>query len=411
MAEKKSMTKAAEEYLRQRSQEMGDTEFVGDLFDHYSSDRFYGETASGNGWPYAGAPADMGPLNPEGTRVDPYYAGYLTKPVTQDRDLSAKSYAPSGYSDPRSGLVKLGLYGGSWDDPIMFPGGLEGLEDVAGNYYDIPEGERGGLQSGLFQAKDGDADRARLVNQALQGTYGEEITERYGFVPGHMGMYSERPGEWVGGITTEDGLLSNGDDSKFGYYSLRDDGIRIDPRNDANVRETLAHELSHRGLAALSNLNEMGDPRIAEIEQELGMDFDDKVVNKDASSTSWITPPGKKLSLSDLMTYSGRHEGGDSGAYVEHNLIDAASRNRNNRYLYEGHEFDGDTVVGVNPGGYEDYGRAYGMLGQIANEIVNKQQKKNYEWVKNMRNQYDSPRVYGGKSGTALHPLLEKAGY
>jgi len=406
-----TLSKEAENYLGQKSQEFGDIEFVGDLFDHYSSDRFYGETSSEKGWPYAGAPADMGPLNPEGTRVDPYYAGYLTKPVTQDRGLSAKSYAPSGYSDPRSGLVKLGLFGGSWDDPIRFPGGVGSLADVVGEYYDIGPEDRDNLNSAIFRAKDGDANRANLVNQALEGTYGADFAERYGFVPGHIGMYSERPGEWVGGITSEDGLLANRDDSKFGYYAPRDDGIRIDPRNDANVRETLAHELSHRGLAALSNLNEMGDPRIAEIEQELGMDFDDKVVNKDASSTSWITPPGKKLSLSDLMTWQGRHEGDDAGAHVEHNLIDAVSRNRNSRYLYEGHEFDGDTIVGVNPGGYEDYGRAYGMLGQIANEVVNKQQKKNHEWVKNMRNQYDSPRVYGGKSGTKVHPLLEAAGY
>lgn len=389
----KPLSIEAENYLRQQSESFGNTEFVGDLVDHLTSNRYY--TTPTTDVPISGAPTDLGPTNVKWDNtfgsIDPAYGTLVTREAWNDDDIGGQYRGPTGWDDPALGLVKLGLYGGGnntekWEDDML----ASGLADSSGG-----EVSDEAIREAMQRARLGDEDAINALS-GLNSIDNNPVSSFFlDYLPGSM--KAESP-DWVGNFAPTPGLLSGGEDSVFGDYSAWTDEIRYDP-NDRNSRETIVHELAHRGIDGLRR----GD--VKDLTQYVpgnwglmsGQTLDDFKFYEDPMT-------GEGYNFSSLL---GRRVGDDYGQSVEHNLIDSVSRNRNNRLLFESY---GEPTINEFPRSRENAQDAYTNLGTLATNMVNAAQKDKYDYVREERAKEDS-ELYGGKSGTDLHPLLQKAGY
>ena len=195
------------------------------------------------------------------------------------------------------------------------------------------------------------------------------------------------------------GLLNN--KRKYGHYLPRTNEINIDT-NVRGIDQTTTHELMHRGIGALE--------REYRAYGQLPGGSTDTYLTTDPDT-------GRRITIDEFlrdrwMGEADRESSGPAGHGVEHNMINAVSRNRAKRSNFLGvrdpREF-GD--IGKQNRQRRDSAEGLGRLGTIANAIVDQNQKDKYNWVKDTRERMDSPRVFGGKSGTKVHPLLAAAGY
>jgi len=294
-------------YLGDRSVQFGDTEFVGDLFDHLSSQRYYGDpnkpANTADGGRYIQRPPGEAYKNLGDWRQGNLNNVSRMNPDTDYNSRIGRDYlGPTGWDDPRSGLIKLGLYGSQnptqWNlNRYDYDEQIKRLE-AAGATKEQAEGV-------ISRARFGDEEAQGLVQKylgALPGTKESSPSSTsdeeydnwfaYNTAPGIIGQVdtpidwdpdrssqsgndkefrsdvnadqnllggsqsyggqknyyptiTDRP-DWVGGFENEGGLLKN--DNLFGYYMPTDDKITTDVRGDSNVRETQVHELAHRGL-------------------------------------------------------------------------------------------------------------------------------------------------------------------
>ena len=410
------LSKDAEKYLGQRSKEFGDIEFVGGLVDSLTSNRYYpGEGGNAGMDALAGSNTGLGPdriggvddrvyrnmVNKQGwgsnhldklsakelATIDPDYRKSTTAADLNDSRSGGKYQGATGYNDPQFGLVKLGLFGNGFGDV-----GGEMTEDIIDNF--VSRGaKRENVEGWLYGARMGDQESIEWVKKYLPPNLQEDFKNRY---PG--GLLQEKY-DWVGGITSMPGLLNN--KRKYGHYLPRTNEINIDT-NVRGIDQTTTHELMHRGIGALEReYRAYGQLPGANTNTYLTTDPD----------------TGRKITIDEFlrdrwMGEADRESSGPAGHGVEHNMINAVSRNRAKRSNFLGvrdpREF-GD--IGKQNRQRRDSAEGLGRLGTIANAIVDQNQKDKYNWVKDTRERMDTPRVYGGKSGTKVHPLLAAAGY
>jgi hypothetical protein len=179
----------------------------------------------------------------------------------------------------------------------------------------------------------------------------------------------------------------------FGKYNAGSDRITVSP-DDKNVRETLVHELGHRGASGLSRL----PPGLinSALEEEYGQGA--------GGETAFIDPTtGKHMTTSEFLEYENRRGDGEYGQGPEHNMIDASSRNRNNRYMFESFGTDDHSP---DAEGRKDAQGTYGILGRVANNVLDRLQAGKAREVETMRTV--GPQWYGGVTGTESSPLIPR---
>jgi hypothetical protein len=119
--------------------------------------------------------------------------------------------------------------------------------------------------------------------------------------------------------------------------------------------------------------------------------------------TAFIDPTtGEHMTANEFLDYDKRWPDA-AGQSPEHNMIDASSRNRNNRYMYESF---GTGENSPDPEGRGDAQSSYGILGNVANNILARLQAGKAREVETMRNV--GPEWYGGKTGTGSSPLIPR---
>jgi hypothetical protein len=400
-------------YLFNQSVKMGDHEFVGDLVDHLTSNRYYSNEHSEA---LAGAPEDLGPAaggawdNPK-RGEDPrdkfatMYGGLVSPDTWLDKDLGGKYGGATGYNDPKFGLVKLGLYGTQgpstsqdayaagkiWD--VLRELGWDGNE-TSKVLEDLREGS---LEPGFLDAlehKMGEGYAGSLPGSTQSQEWDDREMEDA--PPGVF--FSDRPG-WTGNFKYDTKTTERED--IFGKYSPFSDTITVSP-DDKNVRETLVHELGHRGMSGLSRL----PPGLVSsaLEEEYGQGA--------GGETAFIDPTtGNHMTTSEFLDYDSRWPDKGAGevqtdAYgqsPEHNLIDASSRNRNNRYMFESFGTDDHSP---DAEGRKDAQGTYGILGRVANNVLDRLQAGKAREVETMRTV--GPQWYGGVTGTESSPLIPR---
>ena len=392
------------DYLLYQSQKMGDTEFVGDLVDHLTSNRYYSNDYSEA---LAGARDDLGPLEGSlktedgitrfvGDRLATMYDTLPTRDTLYNVTPGGKYGGATGYNDDKFGLVKLGLYGTQGPSSYQDINSANAMWNAMSK-YNLSTEEKAEVMDGI---RTGDTARDDL--DWLE----EEMGEGYaGSLPGSSqnqawddrGMdnpppgvfWADRPG-WVGGFNYD--AKTAKEEDIFGKYNPGSDLITVSP-DDKNVRETLVHELGHRGMSGLSRLPAglVGSA----LEEEFGRGA--------GGETAFIDPTtGKHMTTSEFLDYGNRWPGGE-GQSPEHNVIDASSRNRNNRYMFESF---GTGENSSDPEGRKYAQSTYGVLGRVATNLLNKLQEGKAREVVKMRN--EGPEWYGGKSGTAVSPLIPR---
>ena len=386
-------------YLQQRSQEMGNTEFVGDLADHLTSNRYYSNDYSEA---LAGAPTDLGPAGEEGftgyyNSMDPMYGGLVSSETWNNNNAGGKYAGATGYDDTKFGLVKLGLFGtqgpSSYQD-VEAAGRIYGalnnkgmeMEDIRNVFYDLREGKISQENLDLLEGEMGESFAGSLPGSTVNQGWDDRGMNN----PPAGVFFSERPG-WVGGFDYDS--EETGEQDIFGKYSPFLDNITVSP-DDKNVRETLVHELGHRGMSGLSRL----DPQL--INGAMNYNFGDGASDR----TIWEDPTtGESFTANQFLANRGS-TGNSYGQSPEHNLIDATSRNRNNRNMYESFgtgDEPGDTSTGI-----DHAQNAYGILGRIANSVSNYLQAGKKNEVDTMRTV--GPEWYGGVTGSATSTLIPK---
>ena len=134
-------------YLRKSSEEFGDVEFVGDLVDDLTSNRYFPGQGGRKGMdPIAGG--YFGPFSSHGPSKDlydkwssygadhdfatmlsnhePSYDNFISVQDLNDMKSGGNYVGPVDYNDPKFGLVKMGLYGGGMS---MVPSEENALRD------------------------------------------------------------------------------------------------------------------------------------------------------------------------------------------------------------------------------------------------------------------------------------------
>ena len=355
----KPMTKAAEEYLRQRSMEMGDTEFVGGLIDALTSNRYFPGQGGNKGMDaLAGEATGLGPdivggkdydairmmtnnrwPHSQATRyadVDPDWRGSISADDLLYGGSGGDYLGPTSNRDPAFGLIKLGLYG-------------SGLGDTGNNVTDS------------------------IIDN------------------------------WVGGIKTQPGMLD--DERMYGVYKPRDNTVTIDPEV-RSVDHVTNHELMHRGLSALGREYRAYGQEPRGVWDWLPGGFN--------TGQYLATNPdtGRGVTMHQYLVdraigESDNKSSGSKGHSLEHNMINAASRNRAARSAF----------LGVNPADFGSITRqnnqrrnsmgGLNKLGMLGHAIVDANQAQKREYIDDRRKRFDNASIYGGKSGTKLHPLLQ----
>ena len=98
---------------------------------------------------------------------------------------------------------------------------------------------------------------------------------------------------------------------------------------------------------------------------------------------------------------------GASGHSVEHNMINAAARGRAKRSTFLGHDPSEYGTIAQQNAQMHENSQGLKRLGMLGHAIVDAKQRNKAEFVDNIRQRLDNPSIYGGKSGTKLHPLLQ----
>ena len=411
-------SKAYLDYMNHVSNQFGDTEFVGGLIDSLTSNRYYpGEGGNKGMDPVAGSDRGWGPKNIDGldsqmysnmkgngwdfrdaldySMVDPNYRGFISAEDINNASSGGEYLGPTSNSDDAWGLVKLGLYGNGRGDFADVTG------DIRRNYVGRgadPEN----MENQLAWSRGGYKDSIDWIKDYLPE--GSDMENAFGWYPGGLLQESH---DWVGGISTKPGMLK--EDNMYGVHYPYYNEIEIDP-NVRGIDQTTNHELMHRGLTALESeyryrgqdpnaFNSVGSKRTNRI--NLGKDPD----------------TGSRVSMHDFLInrelgQDDEVSSGDKGHSFEHNMINAAGRNRAQR----GHflSFDDPSSFGSikkQNKQREDNAEGLNKLGLLGHAIVDSNQRKKSKWLDETRNRNDSPRIFGGKSGTAVHPLMKAAGY
>jgi len=390
------------DYLLYQSQKMGDTEFVGDLVDHLTSNRYYSNDYSEA---LAGAPQDLGPAGQEGwtghhNSLADKYGGLVYGADTWGNPNAGGKYAGAkDFNDDKFGLVKLGLYGtqgpSSSQDGYAAGGiynALDNLKIPAGDIYQAMEDVRTGQvsQENLDWLE---GQMGEYYDGALPGSSTNEAWNDTG-LNGMPGVFwSDRPG-WAGNFvydtekTDEEGI--------FGMYTPFSDTITLDPE-DKNIRETTVHELGHRGMKGLERMETWRPGLVGSaLEAIYGEGSGDMPIYEDPTT-------GERFTYDQFL--ENRNPRGSYGQTPEHNLIDSTSRNRNNRSMFESFG-SGDSPKKGNEGSMEISQNAYGVLGAAANVLLDEIQAGKKKEVDTMRQVSDE--WYGGKSGTAVSPLIPR---
>ena len=417
-------SKAYLDHMQNVSQQFGDTEFVGGLIDSLTSNRYFpGEGGNKGMGALAGNDRGLGPDSIDGmdrkeylklkkngwplakakeyATVDDDYRGFINRQDLTNNISGGTYQGPTDYRDPAFGLVRLGLYGGGLGDTNRE------VTDAIVNNFTGRGAEEQNVEDTLLGARLGYQDSIDYVNEYLP----DELKEGFEWYPG--GLLQERD-DWVGGIKTKPGMLHSED--RYGVYMPYDNDVTIDP-NVRGIDDTTSHELIHRGIGALErDYRAYGqNPKNWEwLEGGNTNMFDD------VSRINLGTDPdtGKKVSMDEFLKNRNIGQGdskstGDQGHSFEHNMINAVARNRAQRSAFLGFGNSAKDFGNVFKQNKQRAENVEGLnkLGLLGHAIVDAQQKQKYDYVKDTRDRLDTPRVFGGKSGTAVHPIMKAAGY
>ena len=396
-------------YLRKASEGFGDVEFVGDLVNELSSNRYFPGQGGNEGMaPIAGG--EYGPYSPFGqdkelydayrsqgaspkfandlAMIEPAYNNYVTvEDITNPR--SGGNYVgPVDYNDPKFGLVRMGLYGNGMSMTPEEEGRLtkDLIESGAS-----PEK----VETYLAHLRNGNQNMYNaMAKQFPTGESGDLVEDGFGSM-------RQESGTWVGNINLDPGQIER--EGSFGKYQPKDDEIYVDPNSRTNARTT-SHELMHRGLESLEReyqvygsnpryfSNYLGDDYPAELRTDLGRQF--LGINPDN---------GKGLSMADFL--NDRKIGGDQGHTFEHNMINSLARGRAVRSNYLGNKSK-NSVVAENAS-RQTTADAAEKLGLLANALIDKNQQHRHDGINRLRDKFpNNGRAFGGKSGTIKNPLL-----
>ncbi len=400
------------DYLRAKSEEFGDIEFVGDLVDDLTSNRYFPGQGGREGMdPIAGG--HFGPYSSHGQSKDlydkwsslgadhdfatmlsnhePTYDNFITIQDLNDRKSGGNYVGPVDYNDPKFGLVRMGLYGNGWR---MEPEDENKLIDrlKAGGI------SREDAESYLSLLRSGHEGVYNAFTKDL-GSENQDIIDR-----GYGGLRQERS-DWVGNINMDPGQLER--DRSFGYYTPVNDEIYVDPNSKLNAN-TMSHELMHRGISALDREYRRSGSDPNYFSSILGEDYPEGFNPSVDKVLLGINPDN-----SDPVTIGSflgdRSVGGDKGANYEHNMIDSLSRGRYGRSNYLGY-LPTRSVVAENAV-RSTAAQGAEKLGLLANAIVDQNQQYRHDSINRFRDKFpDNRYIFGGKSGTKKSPLLD-SGY
>ena len=408
------------DYLRKASEGFGDVEFIGDLVNDLSSNRYFpGQGGNAGMAPIAGG--KYGPYNSFGqdkqlydqyrsygaspefandlAMIEPAYNNYVTTEDIANPKSGGKYVGPVDYNDPKFGLVKLGLYGNGMG---MTP---EDEQKLAKDFIKAGAAPEK-VENYLAHLRNGNQDMYNAMTKQFP------TGEINGLVEDGFGSIRQESDTWVGNINLDPGQLER--ENSFGKYQKKDDEIYVDPNSKTSARTT-SHELMHRGIEALEReyevygsdpryfSNQLGDNYPAELRTDLGRQF--LGINPDT---------GKGLSIADFL--NNRKIGSGKGHTFEHNMINSLARGRAVRSNYLGYDPSIDKKGNPQRIIAENASRgttaeAAKKLGLLANAIVDKNQQFRHDSINRVRDKFpDNPYAFGGKSGTMKSPLLD-SGY
>tara|TARA_Y100000588_G_scaffold268823_1_gene284090 strand:+ start:2201 stop:3451 length:1251 start_codon:yes stop_codon:yes gene_type:complete len=405
----------ARKYLARRSREFGDVEFVGDQIDALTSNRYYpGEGGRAGMKALAGHPTGLGPDNPQGFSMDDYNnfikAGYPEWAASASAKMQPvyRTYAhpadymnlssggdyegATDYNDPKFGLVRLGLYGTG--NSITDDDQDELVKNLV--EFGIPEEN---VSNALRAAKHGNRDAVAALRKYATNNKAKRIAEK------SAGAMVSEYGNWIGNVNMVPGLVGEG---KLGYYNPNEtDAIYVDSEL-ADNRGTTNHELMHRGIESLQRQYALSGNDPNYFKDKLGSDYPFHV--NTSNKTLAINPDdGKRVSIDDFLKDRkigrGRQGVVGEGHGIEHNLINSVSRNRSKRSSNLGHM----PQKSIGAENSRRIGMVMGVekLGLLANALIDQRQRDKRNYVDYLRSEYDSPRIFGGLTGTKLHPVLQ----
>ena len=396
--------------------EFGDIEFGGDQIDALTSNRYYpGEGGRAGMKALAGHPTGLGPNNPQGLLTDDYNnlikAGYPEwfassyanmQPVyrTYSSGADYTNLASGGnyrgatdYRDPEYGLVRLGLYGTG--NSIT----EADQDEIVKNFTDRGAPEEN-VRNALRAAKRGNKKAVAWLSKHANTDKTKRIAGK------SAGAMVREYDNWIGNVNMVPGLV--GSEGVLGYYNPNEtDAIHVDSEI-ADNRGTTNHELMHRGIESLQRQYALSGNDPNYFRGKLGSDYPFFVDT--SNKTLAINPDdGKRVSIHDFLTNrkigKGEHGVVGQGHGIEHNLINAVSRNRAKRSSSLGHK--PQNSIGKENSNRRGMVSGVGDLGMLANALIDRRQRDKRNYIDYLRSQYDAPRIFGGKSGTKLHPLIQ----
>lgn len=401
------------DYLRGKSEEFGDVEFVGDLVDDLTSNRYFPGQGGRKGMnPIAGGL--FGPYSSHGQSKDlydkwsslgadhnyatllsnhePTYDNFISVADLNDKKSGGNYVGPVDYNDPKFGLVKMGLYGGGMS---MVPSEENALRDDFISRGADPEDVEKALSA------------LRIGNTGAYKWFSENASsnEQLETIDDGLGALRQERGDWVGNIKMDPGQIER--KNSFGYYSPASDEIYVDPNSKLNAN-TMSHELMHRGLSALEREYKVYGSDPNHFSGYLGEDYPEGFNPSVDKVLLGINPDNSNpVTIGSLL--KDRGIGGDKGATYEHNMIDSLARGRYGRSAYLGHK-PTRSVVAENAV-RSTAAKGAEKLGLLANAIMDQNQKHRHDNINRLRDKFpDNAVAFGGKSGTMKDPLLN-SGY